>query len=219
MRRTRAGGPWGPRWQSPPCHRMGKTDRPLYFRSFDAALRPLDTAAAASRWGWWTEGALRMLETPWPWDTSCTSMGVCPAGAACAETTGFAIICDEGIVRDAVEPRLDALAAWAGQAGHPQSLIMVALATIVGVQLLLACCTGCGREESDGKGGGEELAARRQQRTALRRARRRRLVADGSSGSGGSSSGSGSGSGSSSGSGDDESESSCGGEVEEEQGT
>eukprot|EP01045_Picozoa_sp_COSAG04_P057121 COSAG04_NODE_27049_length_287_cov_0.904255_1_plen_59_part_01 len=40
-------------------HRMGKTDRPLYFRSFDAALRPLDTAAAASRWGWWTEAALR----------------------------------------------------------------------------------------------------------------------------------------------------------------
>ena len=109
------------------------TDRPLYFRSFEAALRPPATPTAG--WGAVAERALQLLETPWPWDTSCTSMGVCPPGAACSQTTGFAIICAQGIVRDSVEPQLKAALDWwptmlGGASDSEAHLVIVVLLAI-----------------------------------------------------------------------------------------
>ena len=167
-------------------HRMSAfTDRPLYFRSFEAALRPPASGGGVAGWSGITERALQLLETPWPWDTSCTSMGVCPAGAACAQTTGFAIICAQGIVRDSVEPALEAARAWwpamLGGASHSEAnLVIVAVVAIVLINLMFfmravasrrSSCQPHGGGVSSADGG--DATSRRQKDAAARRRSRR----------------------------------------------
>lgn len=170
-------------------HRMSAfTDRPLYFRSFEAALRPPASGGGAAGWSGITEWALQLLETPWPWDTSCTSMGVCPAGAACAQTTGFAIICAQGIVRDSVEPALEMARDWwptmLGGASHSEAnLAVVVVVAIVLINLMFVMtavasrrtsCEPHGGGVSSGGGGGVMDAASRRQKDAAARRRSRR---------------------------------------------
>ena len=50
---------------------------------------------------------------PLLWDRSCTSLGGCPDGTRCAQATQSALVCDTGLIRDMVEPRL---AAWTSAA-------------------------------------------------------------------------------------------------------
>ena len=176
------------------------TARPLYFRSFEAALRPPPSAAelAAAGWGPVAEYALQLLETPWPWDTSCTSMGVCPPGAACSQTTGFAIICAQGIVRDSVEPALRGAAAWwpemlGGGSDSEAHLVIVALASMSLFNLVFVVSVYKSRRRREavlGGGGAEadaaakEEAGRRQRDAAARRRRRRQRGGGGSSSEG-----------------------------------
>jgi hypothetical protein len=75
------------------------TSTPLYFTSFADALLPAHDFDHTD----YGEVFLSHLEVPWPWDRTCTSMGVCPQGARCGRTSGFAIICSEGTVREAAE--------------------------------------------------------------------------------------------------------------------
>jgi hypothetical protein len=158
------------------------TDRPLYFRSFEAALRPPATPTAG--WGAVAERALQLLETPWPWDTSCTSMGVCPPGAACSQTTGFAIICAQGIVRDSVEPQLKAALDWwptmlGGASDSEAHLVIVVLVAIALFNVAFVAHALASRKASRaGEGGASadtagDTAARRQKDAAARRRRRR----------------------------------------------
>ena len=168
-----------------PQHMSAITDRPLYFRSFEAALRPPADAGAAGG-GAITERALQLLETPWPWDTSCTSMGVCPPGAACAQTTGFAIICAQGIVRDSVEPALKAAREWwptmlGGDSDSEVHLVAVVVATIMLVNLVFVARAVASRRAAcqgdeigvASTGGAVHAASRRQKDAAARRRSRR----------------------------------------------
>lgn len=182
---------------------MATTARPLYFRSFEAALRqpPSTAEQAAKGWGAVAEYALQLLETPWPWDTSCTSMGVCPPGAACSQTTGFAIICAQGIVRDSVEPWLRSAVAWwpemlGGGSDSEAHLVIVALASMSLFNLVFVVSVYLSRKQREAElnGGGAEAdaaakeeAVRRQRHAAARR-RRRRQRGGGSSETGSSSS-------------------------------
>ncbi len=161
------------------------TDRPLYFRSFEAALRP-PAAGGAAGWNGVTESALQLLETPWPWDTSCTSMGVCPAGAACAQTTGFAIICAQGIVRDSVEPALEAARNWwpamlGGASESDANLAIVTIAVVVLINLAVITRVVASRRAARAAygtdvrspGGATDAASKRQKDAAARRRSRR----------------------------------------------
>jgi hypothetical protein len=161
------------------------TDRPLYFRSFEAALRP-PAGGGAAGWSGITESMLQVLETPWPWDTSCTSMGVCPAGAACAQTTGFAIICAQGIVRDSVEPALEAARDWwpamlGGASDSDANLAIVTIAVVVLINLAFIIRVVASRSAAretygnavSSPGGPTDAASRRQKDAAARRRSRR----------------------------------------------
>jgi hypothetical protein len=179
------------------------TAQPLYFTSFEVALsREHRRAGLPAATGWADLGCfgsdeaypgpaslilewfLRLLETPWPWDTTCTSMGVCPDGARCAETSGFAIICHGGLVRDSVEPLLlQAFGVLAGKVSAssvaPSQLPALATACILLLTLpaLVVWCLWslcCGLEGGKQEVGQRAMERRRRRRGREEEARRRR---------------------------------------------
>ena len=115
------------------------TPHPLYFSSFDDALST-EPRRSLGKWSPMVDQLFAKLEAPWPLDTSCTSMGGCPRqGARCSRTTGFAIVCEGGVVRDTVEPLLVAYMSL----GWAMRLLVLGILVLASAPLLRVICREC----------------------------------------------------------------------------
>jgi len=96
----------------------------------------MSSGRPAAAWDAYTEYYLRLLEMPLPWDRSCTSIGRCPEGTRCGVPNAFPIVCDQGLLRDRMEPwLLSASGAARGfQREHPFGVLAIA----AGLLLVLA---------------------------------------------------------------------------------
>eukprot|EP00941_MAST-03F_sp_MAST-3F-sp1_P005429 g5429.t1 len=76
-------------------------DNQVYFSSMADATMTKRPSNSNTPLG---EFALRCLETPLPWDTSCTALGRCESDMRCYNHGhGFAMVCKLGLVRDYME--------------------------------------------------------------------------------------------------------------------